>query len=277
MSISILILTLNEESNLPACLASVKWSDDIVVLDSYSSDRTCYIAKDFGARVVQRQFDNWSSHYNWAMENIHFKNSWVFYLDADERMTESVCEEARLIASDRWRSEVAYYCGRKNYFMGKWIKHAMPPGKIMRFFKPPYVRFQRLVNPVPVITGSYGSLSNYIEHYTFNKGLAEWFHKHNAYSSLEAIEGRNLLNHGSFDFFHLCSFDALVRRRALKKLAVLLPFRAIVKFIYLYILNLGFLDGRPGFRYCILQSIYEYMIVLKMDELHRKEHGLPDC
>jgi len=62
----------------------------------------------------------------------------------------------------------------------------------------------------------------------------------------------------------------------LKKLAVLLPFRAIVKFIYLYILNLGFLDGRAGFRYCVLQSIYEYMIVLKMDELHRKEHGLLD-
>jgi len=114
-------LTLNEEANLPVCLESVKWSDDIVGLNSYSSDRTCYIAKDFGERVVQRKFDDWSSHYNWAMEHIAFKHSWVFNLDADERMTEAVREEAQRIAKDGQRYEVAYYSGRKNYFMGKWI------------------------------------------------------------------------------------------------------------------------------------------------------------
>jgi glycosyltransferase involved in cell wall biosynthesis len=275
MSVSILILTLNEELNLPACLASVRWSDDIVVLDSYSSDRTCYIAKDFGARVVQRQFDDWSSHYNWAMENIQFKHRWVFYLDADERMTEDVRDEVRSIVGDCARSEVAYYCGRKNYFMGKWIKHAMPPGRIMRFFRPAYVRFQRLVNPVPMISGSCGVMANYIEHYTFSKGLTGWFDKHNGYSSFEAIEGRKLQHHGNYGFLDLCSLDALVRRRALKRNAVLLPFRAIAKFVYLYVFNLGFLDGRPGFRYCVLQSLYEYMIVLKIDEFHRKEQGLP--
>ena len=275
MNISILILTLNEEVNLPTCLESVKWSDDIVVLDSYSSDRTCYIAKDAGARVIQRRFDDWSSHYNWAMENVQFKNQWVFYLDADERMTESVRDEVELIAKDSAQSKVAYYCGRKNYFMGKWIKHAMPPGRIMRFFRPPYVRFQRLVNPVPIISGTYGVLSNCIEHYTFNKGLAEWLQKHNAYSSFEALEGRKLQHDRNYSFLDLCSLDALVRRRALKRHAVLLPFRAIAKFIYLYVFNLGFLDGRPGFRYCVLQSLYEYMIVLKIDELDRKEQGSP--
>ena len=275
MSVSILILTLNEESNLPACLASVAWADDIVVLDSFSSDRTCYIAKDFGARVMQRSFDDWSTHYNWAMENIQFKHRWVFYLDADERMTEDVRDEVGLIAKESARSEVAYYCGRKNYFMGKWIKHAMPPGRIMRFFRPAYVRFQRLVNPVPIISGTYGVLSNCIEHYTFNKGLTGWFDKHNAYSSFEAIEGRRLQHDGDYGFLDLCSLDALVRRRALKRHSVLLPFRAMAKFVYLYFFNLGFLDGRPGFRYCVLQTIYEYMIVLKTDELHRREQGLP--
>ena len=275
MSISILILTLNEESNLPACLETVQWSDDIVVLDSYSSDRTCYIAKDAGARVVQRRFDDWSTHYNWAIEHIQFKHPWVFYLDADERMTEDVRNEVRSIANNHRRSEVAYYCGRKNYFMGRWIKHAMPPARIMRFFKPSHVRFHRLVNPVPAISGPYGILSHYIEHYTFNKGLSEWFQKHNAYSSFEAIEGRRLQYDGDYGFLDLCSPDALVRRRALKRHAVLLPFRAIAKFIYLYLFTFGFLDGRPGFRYCVLQSLYEYMIVLKIDELHRKEQGLP--
>lgn len=272
--ISILILTLNEEANLPACLESVKWSDDIVVLDSYSSDRTCYIAKDFGARIVQRQFDDWSSHYNWAMEQIVFKHRWVFNLDADERMTEAVRKEAQRIANDEQRREVAYYCGRKNYFMGKWIKHAMPPGRIMRFFQPQYIRFKRLVNPVPLIDGSFGYLSNYIEHYNFSKGLAEWFDKHNRYSSFEAIEGRNVLRQGSYELSELSSLDALIRRQALKKYVALLPFRAIFKFLYLYVWNFGFLDGRAGFRYSLLQSIYEYLIALKIDELHRKEKGL---
>ena len=273
--ISILILTLNEEANLPACLESVKWSDDIVVLDSYSSDRTCYIAKDFGARILQRQFDDWSSHYNWAMEQIVFKHRWVFNLDADERMTEAVREEAQRIANDGQRREVAYYCGRKNYFMGKWIKHAMPPGKIMRFFRPQYIRFKRLVNPVPLIDGSFGYLSNYIEHYNFSKGIAEWFDKHNRYSSFEAIEGRKVLRQGLYELTEMCSLNALVRRRVLKKYAARLPFRSILKFFYLYLWNLGFLDGRAGFRYSLLQSIYEHMIVLKIDELQRKEKGLP--
>ncbi|HKC93694.1 MAG TPA: glycosyltransferase family 2 protein [Nitrospira sp.] len=273
--ISILILTLNEEANLPACLESVKWSDDIVMLDSYSSDRTCYIAKDFGARILQRQFDDWSSHYNWAMEQIVFKHRWVFNLDADERMTEAVREEAQRIANDGQRQEVAYYCGRKNYFMGKWIKHAMPPGKLMRLFRPQYIRFKRLVNPVPLIDGRFGYLSNYIGHYNFSKGIAEWFDKHNRYSSFEAIEGRKVLRQGSYELAEMCSLNALVRRRALKKYAARLPFRAILKFFYLYLWNLGFLDGRAGFRYSLLQSIYEHMIVLKIDELQRKEKGLP--
>ena len=127
MSISILILTLNEELNLPGCLESVKWSDDIVVLDSFSTDRTIEIAKASGSRVVQIKFDNWASHQNWAMENIFFKHDWVFYLDADERMTDDLRAEITAIASNRNEKTVAFYCGRKNFFMGRWIKHAMPP------------------------------------------------------------------------------------------------------------------------------------------------------
>lgn len=125
-----------------------------------------------------------------------------------------------------------------------------------------------------MISGSCGVLANYIEHYTFSKGLTGWFDKHNGYSSFEAIEGRRLQQDGDYGFSDLCASDALVRRRALKRHAVLLPFRAIAKFIYLYLLNFGFLDGRPGFRYCVLQSLYEYMIVLKIDELDRKDKGL---
>lgn len=275
MSISVLILTLNEQDNLPACLASVKWCDDVVVLDSFSTDQSVEIAKREGARVIQRRFDNWASHQNWAMDNISFKYDWAFYIDADERMTDELRAEIQSIASEAKRPEVAFYCGRKNFFMGQWIKHAMPPGMIMRFFKPQSIRFERLVNPTPVVNGPHGYLKHYFLHYNFSKGLTEWFDKHNKYSSLEAQEGIKLLKGLTISEGSLFTRDAASRRLALKNLSFRFPGRTILKFFYLYVVKLGFLDGRPGFTYCTLQSIYEYMIAIKMKEIKRKDRGLP--
>jgi glycosyltransferase involved in cell wall biosynthesis len=275
MSVSILILTLNEEMNVPDCLQSVRWSDDIVVLDSFSSDRTVEVAEARGARVVQRKFDNWSAHQNWALEHISFKYPWVFYIDADERMTPALADEIRAIAEDPRRSEVAFYCGRRNMFMGKWIKHAMPPGSIMRFFKPSSIRFERLVNPTPVIDGPHGYLQGQFVHYNFSKGLTEWIEKHNKYSLMEAMQGLNERSAGSPNADSVLSRDPAVRRKALKALSFRMPLRPLLKFLYLYIVNRGFLDGRAGLTYCVLQSIYEYMIVIKMQELQRREKGLP--
>ena len=171
MSVSILILTLNEQINLGACLDSVKWCDDVIVLDSNSVDGTVAIARERGARVLQRTFDNWATHQNWALDNIVFKHPWVFYLDADERMTEELRREILTISDNASEPAVAYYCGRRNFFMGRWIKHAMPPGMIMRFFKPSNVRFERLVNPTPVINGPHGYLTHHFLHYNFSKRI----------------------------------------------------------------------------------------------------------
>jgi glycosyltransferase involved in cell wall biosynthesis len=273
MSISVLILTLNEEVNLPACLESVKWSDDIVVFDSFSSDRTVEIAEQAGAMVVQRRFDNWAAHQNWAMENIVYKNDWVFYLDADERMTEELRLEIETIAADFKEHRAAFYCGRKNYFMQRWIRHCYPPGMIMRFFRPNKVRFERLVNPTPVINGPHGYLKNYFVHHNFSKGLSEWIEKHNKYSQMEAKEGINLLQGKASHQPSLLSGDKASRRKALKNLSFRLPFRPTLKFVYLYIYKRGFLDGYPGYVYCRLQAMYEYMIVLKMKEVQLYEKG----
>ena len=274
MPISILILTLNEEPNIGACLDALKGFDDIVVFDSMSSDRTKEIAQSKGARVIEREFDNWAAHQNWALDNIEFKNPWVFYLDADERMTPELRDEILSIARDPSRKEVAFYCGRRNYFLGKWIRHAMPPGMIMRFFRPPHIRFERLVNPVPVISGAHGYLRSYFEHYNFSKGLTEWFDKHNKYSRFEAIEGVRMRGQ-PVAFGALMSSDRFERRRALKDLSVRMPLRPLMKFLWMYVLQGGFLDGRAGYTYCKLQAIYEYMIVVKMRELDRKQRGLP--
>jgi len=267
--VSVLVLTLNEEQNLPDCLSSVSWCTDVVVLDSLSSDRTVEIAKAWGARVVQRQFDNWAAHQNWALANIKFDNRWVFYLDADERMTRELRDEILQIARDGDDSKAAYYCGRRNYFMGRWIKHAMPPGAIMRFFRPDRVHFERLVNPTPVISGRHGYLQNYFDHYNFSKGIADWIERHNKYSTLEAIEGVKLFAGERNHEASVLSSDPAARRKALKEFSFRLPLRPFLKFIYMYLFKGGFLDGYPGYVYCRLQAMYEHMIVLKMRELRR--------
>ena len=211
---------------------------------------------------------------NILRQSIDFKHEWVLYIDADERVTPELKTELEAISRDQSRMEVAYYLGRKNYFLGQWIKHAMPPSHIMRFFKPGKVRFERLVNPTPVIDGKHGYLRHYLDHYNFSKGITEWIDKHNKYSLMEAIEGRKLIKGQAGPQPSLFDRDASLRRKALKNLSFRMPFRPAIKFIYLYVFGRGFLDGRAGFTYCILQSIYEYMIVLKMKELHRKELGL---
>ncbi len=273
-SVSILVLTLNERTNIDACLESVRGFEDVVVFDSCSIDGTQDAARDLGARVVERPFDNWASHQNWAMANIRFRHPWVFYLDADERMTPELAREVTAIAVDSSRREVAYFCGRRNYFMGRWIRHAMPPGWIMRFFQPSRIRFERLVNPVPIIDGPHGYLGAQFEHYNFSKGLSEWFDKHNKYSQFEAIEGRKLLSGSAPSFSALLSRDPFERRRALKEQSFRMPLRPTAKFLWMYLIKRGFLDGRAGFDYCRLQAMYEAMIVMKMRELDRKERGL---
>jgi len=272
--ISIFILTLNEAPNIEACLESVDFADDIVVLDSFSSDDTVALAEAKGARVVQREFDNWSAHQNWAMTNIEFKHKWVFYLDADERMTPDLQTEIKAIAVKKNNAKHAYFAGRTNYFMGRTITHCYPPVPIVRFFQPKYIRYERLVNPVAIVTGETGHLQNRFLHYNFSKGLTEWFDKHNKYSLSEAKEGLKTLRQLDPNV-SLFSRDRALRRVALKNLALRLPCRPFVKFVYLYFLKRGFLDGRAGFTYCVLQSIYEYLIDLKMWEIRRREKGLP--
>ena len=283
MPVSIFIQTLNEEANLPGLLESVSYADDIVVLDSLSTDRTREIAEAAGCRWFERPYDGRGPHQNWAMEHIDFKHRWVFYLDADERMTPELRAEIERIA-DAWEAgemsrergdPVAYYCGRKNYFCGKWLKHAMPPGNIMRFFQPPYIRFARLANPVPTVDGEVGYLQKHFLHDNFSKGLSEWLERHNRYSSYEAKETLRALADNPVRLGNLLSSDRNTRRLELKNISFRLPGRPFLKFLYMYLAQLGFLDGRPGLTYCTLQAIYEYQIVLKVRELRRVERGLP--
>lgn len=274
MTVSVLVLTLNEESNIRACLESLAWSDDVVVLDSHSTDRTTEIAAELGARVVQRKFDNWSAHQNWAVTNISFRHPWVLYLDADERCTPELRNEA--IAATAGSSHGAFRMRRKDYFMGRWLKHAqLYPSWFVRLFRPTQIRYERLVNPVAHVQGSIGKLDAHIDHYPFSHGIAHWIARHNKYSDMEAVEAIKARGQANFSVRSLVSSDPNLRRHALKEVFFRLPARPVIKFFYYYTWRRGFLDGRAGFTYSTLQAFYEYMIECKRRELQRRAAGLP--
>jgi len=276
MGISIFIQTLNEEDNLPRCVESLSWSDDIVVLDSFSSDSTEEIAKSYGCRFYQRPYDGRANNQNWAVENIEFKHPWVYYSDADEVVPSELRDEILQVTSDVARPEIAYRVRFKNMFMDRWIKHSsMYPSWIARLFKPDKIRWEREANPVAIIDGPVGFLQNHFYHYSFNKGFNAWFEKHNNYSNYEAEETLKSLCNGDFKPSEVFSRDPAIRRAALKRLSFRMPGRPFAKFAYMYLLRAGFLDGRAGLTYCTLQAIYEYMICCKVRELRRRQKGLP--
>ena len=274
--VSVLILTLNEESDLPRCLDSVRWSDDVVVLDSFSTDKTLQVAHERGARIVQRRFDDWSSHLNWAVTNIQFKHPWVYYSDADEVVTRELGEEMNCAVRETSRPFVAYRVRYRNFFHDRWIRHCgIYPVWLLRLFRPCKVRWERAVNPLPIVDGQTGDLENHFHHYSFSKGFDAWFDKHNRYSRSEALESIKHLQGGAIDWVGVfAASDPTRRRRAIKELSFRLPCRPALRFFYMYFLRLGFLDGWQGLTYCTLLSIYEYMIVLKMRELRRREKHL---
>ncbi len=260
--ISALVLTLNEEVNLPHCLDSLDWCDDVVVLDSGSSDRTVEIARARGARVVQRPFDNWAAHQTWAAREIGYRHPWVYYSDADEQVTPALRDELLAVATDPARREVAYRVRFKVMFRGRWIRHSsLYPTWVMRFYRPEHVHWDRLVNPVAVADGPEGRLREHFLHHSFRKGMDAWYEKHRAYALDEAREAVSLLRaDGGADLAGLVSRDTVRRRRALKELSFRLPCRPALRFLYMYVLRGGWLDGRPGLVYCRLLAEYEAMI-----------------
>lgn len=266
--ISVLILTKNEEKDLPGCLQSVAWSDDAHVYDSCSTDRTVEIARDAGVYVTQRPFDNWSSHQNWGLANIKFRYNWVFYLDADERISPELVESSRRAVRSP-EDKVAFRVRRRDFWGEHWLKHVVASSYYVRLFRPEKMHYERLVNPVSIVNGPVGELAGYLDHYPFSKGISHWIERHNSYSSFEAQQ--ILSNRSSGHSFSLpqafIASDPNLRRFHQKELFYRLPARPLVKFLLLYFGKRGFLDGRKGLSYAALQSWYEWMIVQKTKEL----------
>jgi glycosyltransferase involved in cell wall biosynthesis len=268
-AVSVLIPTRNEERNLPACLESVRWADEVIVYDSGSTDGTQDIARQSGAVLVERPFDNFSAHKNWALDNIDFRNDWVLLLDADERVTEALADEIRS-AIVRETVVAGYHIPRQTMFSGVWIRHGgVYPDYNLRLLKRGHGRYEdRLVHEHILLDGEAGYLKTPLLH-DDDKGMTRFLERHNHYTSLEAIEilrarrgvGGNRLEGALWQ-------RGPQRRRWLKNVAQRwLPFRPFFVFLYMYVWKAGLLDGRAGFHYCFLKMVFEHQISLKVREL----------
>ncbi len=276
MSISVLVITLNEEKNIQRCMESISWCNDIVVLDSESVDATTKFAESYGARVFVRKFDNYANQRNYGLNKIRYKHDWVLMLDADEVTTRDLVEEMHHAVENADVDVSMYRLRRKDYFMGRWLRFSSGyPTWFGRFVRLGCVTVERAVNEEYHTTGKIGMLDNHLHHYPFNKGFDAWFEKHNRYSTMEAEEKFRTDIIKRQPLKDLLSKDPVIRRKAQKAVIYSLPGRPVLIFLALYVMRRGFLDGKAGLTFSILKAIYEYMIDCKVRELARRENGLP--
>lgn len=273
--VSVVVLTYNEEGNIADCLRSCAWCDDVHVLDSGSTDRTCDIARAMGATVHVNPFRSFGDQRNWAIDHIAHRYEWVFHLDADERFTPGLVSEMRRIL-DAMPADAGFYVPSKMMFQGRWLRHAAQyPVYQVRLFHRGRLRFTDWGHGQREATGgTLGRLAEPYLHHSFSKGLDDWFDRHNRYSTLEARELFERERGAASDSQEKPSLfgNAVQRRRFLKtRVYPKLPARWLVRFLYTYVLKRGFLDGRPGLRYCQLISAYELMIGLKLDDLRGRD------
>ena len=271
--ISILILTKNEEQDLPACLDSVAFSDDVHVFDSESTDRTQEIARARGAHVTVRHFNGYARQRNAAMQ-LPFKYPWVLVLDADERPTPALIAEIARTLPITPETTAAYRIRRRDFLWGTWLQHAQMSAFYVRLIRVGHVQYTRDVNEVAEITGNIAELNEPFDHLPFSKGITHWVAKHNHYSTREAelLANRDFVHEASL---HQALFgpDFHARRIAQKAIFYQMPGRPIIKWLYMMFLRGAILDGPAGVMYATLQSIYEYLIEIKCREIMRQRAG----
>jgi glycosyltransferase involved in cell wall biosynthesis len=282
--VTLVVLTFNEERNLPACLENAAgWAADIVVVDSGSTDRTAAIAKDHGARVVEHPFETHSRQWQWALANVPFSTEWVLALDADQRLT----PELRAEITDRLRQPgetAGFFLNRRQIFRGRWIRHGgYYPKYLLKLFRRTSVSLDdtELVDHHFRVAGPTENLRcDMIEDNQNEASIAEWTAKHNRYATLQARQ--DVLREsvaggptGTADVAAASRPDGSPdgRTRRLKRVWGRLPLfvRPCLYVFYRYVLRLGFLDGKEGFVFHVLQGFwYRLLVDINTDELRSR-------
>jgi glycosyltransferase involved in cell wall biosynthesis len=280
--LSVLIPVKNEQSNLAECLRRLQWAAQITVIDSQSLDATVPIAQALGAEVYQFYYskEGWPKKKNWALDHVPWRHEWLLILDADEHMTPDLAAEIVAVVSGGGPQEGAadgYYLNRRFMFMKRWIRHCgYYPSWNLRLFRHRLGRYERIGNlgntgsgdnevheHVVLAGGTAAYLRHDFLHYAY-PDLATWVEKHNRYSTWEAhaMQARDAGGVKGSPWG-----GAIERRRWLKAWTRRLPFRPLLRFLYSYVLQGGFLDGYAGYCLCVLMAWYEFISLAKLHEM----------
>ncbi len=268
--VSTIIFTLDEEIHLRSCLASLAWCDDIIVVDSFSRDETRDIAAQAGARVYQNPFTGFGDQRNWALDNTAPRHPWALILDADERVPPALAQEITEILHEVPPGVAAFRLRRRFHMWGRWLRHSsLYPSWVVRLVSVGRVRFvNRGHAETQEIDGEIRDLETDLIDENL-KGIDEWFERQNRYSRRDA-EHELALEATPISWSGLLAGDPLVRRAAVKRVAIQLPARPLVYFFYSYFLRRGFIDGRDGLVFCMMRAIYQGMVVAKKHDLRRR-------
>ncbi len=270
-NIEVIIPAFNEELNLPTAIRSViDWADAVWVVDSESTDRTRQIAEELGANVVVRPWLGYSKQKNWALDNLPLKSDWVFILDADEAITRELRDELIAISSRPVGTitEAGYYVNRLTYFLGKPIRHCgYFPSYNLRMFKRGKAHYEeREVHEHMIVDGPTSRLRHLMSHED-RRGLEHLIAKHNRYSTLEARELTRERMAQQGERAGPLERGIAVRRWLKRNVLPRLPLSGLWRFLYMYFIRLGFLDGAAGLRFCLLLATYDLLITLKLAEI----------
>jgi glycosyltransferase involved in cell wall biosynthesis len=246
-TLTVITLTLNEERNIAACLESVRWADELLVVDSGSTDRTVDIARGFTENVLTLPWNGYGAAKNAAAARA--KGEWILWLDADERLTPELGEEVRGILHNGAPGFDGYYIARRAYFLGRWIRHSgWYPSPVLRLYRKGKGSFtEDQVHEKLQIAGKMGRTQHDILHYT-DPDLEHYLGKFNRYTTLASGD-----------------LEARGRRASLAHLLFRPPFM----FFKMYFLRLGLLDGIEGFILAILSSTYVFTKYAKLWERQR--------
>jgi glycosyltransferase involved in cell wall biosynthesis len=281
--VSVIILTYNEEANIPSCIESVRdLTDDIFIVDSYSTDNTLEVARQYTDKIYQNTWVHFAHQRNWAMENLPISHEWVLFLDADERLTEELRHEIEGVISTS--ENYGFYIKRHFYFLKRWIKHGGNQSDyILRLIRKDHAHVtQKGAWEYFVVQGNLGYLKNPILHED-QKGLTFWIDKHNNYSSIEAKELHNYnlrnvnkRNKNEQPDKRSTHIERQTKIWLRENIWIRLPLfiRPFFYFMYRYIFKLGFLDGKEGFIYCFLHGLwYPLLVDAKYLEIKKENEG----
>jgi glycosyltransferase involved in cell wall biosynthesis len=244
--ISAVVLTKNEEKNLPQCLESLKWCNEIVVIDDNSTDKTPEIAKKFGAKVFTHLLtNNFAQQRNFALRQA--KSEWVLFIDADELVSPELKKEIQ--EETKTNQYDGFYLKRQDFWGGRSLRHGETARvKLLRLGKRNAGRWEREVHETWEIKGKIGELKNPLWHYP-HQTLGEFIEHINFHSTLHA---------------------QVLKREGVKPSFLRLIFNPLGKFIQNYFFRLGFLDGTPGIIVALMMSFHSFLARAKLYFLWKK-------